>query len=86
MLLKFGENTSFGNCKGDEAKDCDKYHPINIGYNVWISDENYKFLMKNYSKHKKWDFKNKRKITFGGLHIVGEKVGKEDVYDLLPSN
>ena len=73
---------------------CQKFYPINIGQNIFINEKNYKklskqvkksFFNKNPVKQRKLIFKNKRKVDFTtNLHIVGEKTGMGDAYDLVP--
>ncbi len=84
----------------DEDRDagkslkCQNFYPINIGQNIFINEKNYKklskqikksFLNKNPIKQRKLIFNNKRKVNFTtNLHIVGEKTGMGDAYDLVP--
>ena len=86
--------------KSDEAREaglslkCQYFYPINIGQNIFINEKNYKkllkqvkksFLNKNPIKQRKLIFKNKTKVNFTtNLHIIGEKTGMGDAYDLVP--
>lgn len=72
---------------------CQNFYPITIGQNIYINEKNYKkiskqvkksFFNKNPIKQRKLIFKNKRKVDFTtNLHIVGEKTGMDNVYDLV---
>ena len=86
----------------DEARElgksikCKYFYPINIGQNIFIDKKTYKkrlketkksFLNKKPIKQRKLIFKNKRIVDFTtNLHIIGEKTGQGDVYDLVSAN
>jgi hypothetical protein len=89
-MIKFAKDQKVrGNCKPpiiNKPLECDLYYPINIGYNVYINEKNYNDLIKNIGKKNKFEFKNKRVVNFTtGLHMVSEKTGEDNVYDLVPS-
>ena len=66
--------------------DCEDFYPINLGFNVYISEENW-IDIEERTDIKKWKLTNKRVVDFTtGLHMMSEKSGKDDVYDLVPAN
>ena len=87
-MLKFAKDQKVrGNCKPPipgKPLDCEWYYPINIGFNVFITEKSYKKSLKE-QKHRLWELKNKKVIDFTtGLHIMSEKSGKDNVYDMVP--
>lgn len=93
-MIKYAKDQKVrGNCKPairGKPLECDMYYPINIGQNVYISEDNYKILefalKKNPYEQKQYELKNKRIVDFTtGLHMMSEKSGKDAVYDLVPS-
>jgi len=84
-MVKYSKDQKVrGACKPPvrgQPLDCKWFYPINIGQNVYISEENYKSL--NMEK-RKFVLKNKRIVDFTtGLHMMSEKSGKDAVYDLV---
>ena len=77
-----------GNCKAAEygvPLECEWFYPINLGFNVYISEENWEVVKRNTNKYKKWILTNKRIVDFTtGLHMMSEKSGKDVVYSLRP--
>lgn len=75
-----------GNCKPaipGQPLECEWFYPINLGYNVFIDEKNYNKI--KVMKDAKWILKNKRIVNFTtGLHVISEKSGMDDVYDLVP--
>ena len=66
--------------------DCEDFYPINLGFNVYISEENW-IDIEERTDIKKWKLTNKRVVDFTtGLHMMSEKTGKDDVYDLVPAD
>jgi len=87
-MLKYSQPVR-GNCRPtipNQSLDCDLFYPINVGFNVYITKKNYNEI-KNNKNQKKWELKNKRQVDFTtGLHIMSEKSGKDNVYDLVFEN
>jgi len=84
-MIKFAKGQRVrGSCKpvaDDQPLDCKWFYPINIGQNVYISEENYKKIKLD---KRKFSLKNKRMVDFTtGLHIISEKSGIDAVYDLV---
>jgi hypothetical protein len=94
-MIKFAQDQKVrGNCRPampGVPLDCDLFFPINIGQNVFISESNYNKRYNEsltaFTRKRKFSFINKRTIDFTtGLHIVSQKTGLDDVYDLVPDN
>lgn len=93
-MLKYSNSQKVrGDCKPsipNRPLQCKYFYPINIGSNVFINEKNYKKRFKETKKKKpkrKFILKNKKRINFDtGLHIVSQKTGWDDVYDLEPAN
>ena len=65
--------------------ECEWFYPINIGFNVYITKENWETVKRNVDKYRKWVLGNKRVVDFTtGLHMMSEKSGKDNVYVLKP--
>jgi hypothetical protein len=94
-MLKFSADQKVrGNCKPpvrNRPLKCDWFYPINIGINVFINEKNYKKRVKETKKrlakqNRKFILKNKKRVNFTtGLHIMSQKTGFDDVYDLEPT-
>jgi len=94
-MLKFSADQKVrGNCKPpvrNRPLKCDWFYPINIGINVFINEKNYKKRVKETKKplakqNRKFILKNKKRVNFTtGLHIMSQKTGFDDVYDLEPA-
>ena len=68
-----------------KSLECDWFYPINLGFNVFITEKNMNVIKKNMN-HQNWVLKNKRVVNFTtGLHMMSEKSGKDNVYDLVPN-
>ena len=93
-MLKHSDSQKVrGDCKPpipNRSLQCKNFYPINIGSNVFINEKNYKKRLKetkNKKQKRKFILKNKKRINFTtGLHIVSQKTGWDDVYDLEPAN
>jgi len=86
-MIKYAKDQKVrGDCKppvDGKPLECKWFYPINIGFNVFIDSDNYDNLLKNNDK-RFFEFKNKRIIDFTtGLHIMSEKSGKDNVYDIV---
>ena len=86
-MIKYAKDQKVrGDCKPQvdgKPLECKWFYPINIGFNVFIDSDNYDNLLKNNDK-RLFEFKNKRVIDFTtGLHIMSEKSGKDNVYDIV---
>jgi hypothetical protein len=89
-IIKFSQKVR-GNCKPfvhNKSLECDYFYPINIGQNIYITEKNYMKIkditMEYLNKNNKFSLKNKKLVDFTtGLHIVGQKTGKDYVYDLV---
>jgi len=94
-MIKFSKDQKVrGACKPaipNEPLVCENFYPINIGQNIFINEENYN---KRYNeslnistRKRKFSFVNKKVIDFTtGLHIISQKTGLDDVYDLVPDD
>lgn len=90
-MVKYAKDQKVrGNCKPavrNQSLECEWFYPINIGQNIYISEQNYKILdsaMKMYDNHRYFILKDKKIVDFTtGLHIMSEKSGKDNVYKLL---
>ena len=93
-MLKHSDSQKVrGDCKPpirNRPLQCKNFYPINIGSNIFINEKNYEKRLKetkNKKQKRKFILKNKKRINFTtGLHIVGQKTGWDDVYDLEPAN
>lgn len=94
-MLKFSKDQSVrGACAPaipNQPLDCENFYPINIGQNVFINEANYNIryneTLNASTRKRKFSFINKRVVNFTtGLHIVSQKTGLDDVYDLVPDN
>jgi len=87
-MVKFAKDQKVrGACKKriqGKPADCKFFYPINIGQNVYISEDNYKKILQNDIKKRSFVLKNKRVVDFTtGDHYVSQKSGKDNVYDLV---
>jgi len=90
-IIKYAKDQKVrGACKKVEdgqPLNCKWFYPINIGRNIYISEKNYNNIKKNHIDKRMFSLKNMRVVDFTtGLHIISEKTGKDNVYDLVPDN
>ncbi len=87
-MIKYAKDQKVrGACKPaipGQPLNCKWFYPINIGQNVYIPEVNYKNIN---LKKRKFSLTHKRSVDFTtGLHMMSEKSGKDNVYDLVSDN
>lgn len=86
-IVKYS-NPVRGDCKPaikNKPLDCKWFYPINIGFNIYITKQNWENI--KISKDKKFILTNKKRINFStGLHMISEKSGYDNVYTMKKSN
>lgn len=91
IILSFGQRVK-GNCKPPRPGRtliCKWYYPVLAAPLIFITEKSYKSRRKEIERGtngRYYELINKKRIDFTtGLHMVGEKTGFDDVYDLVPS-
>ena len=89
-MIKFAKDQKVrGECKpavANQPLDCKWFVPINLGQNIYITMDNYNHIKSKLMDKRKFELTNKRIVDFTtGLHMMSEKSGKDNVYELVPA-